>query len=82
MTVRSQLVPRIQAAGILQTARAAGIAPSVLCEWIHQKRNRRLGDEQIDAILRALDLNMEVTENARPDTQDRRGNPDRPGQRP
>lgn len=63
-TIRQQLAPLIRARGPLTVARAAKIAPSVLYEWLGAKRNRRLGDRQIDAIAQVLGVKITLSSKA------------------
>lgn len=64
MSIAQTLAPHIKKAGISQTARAAGIPRSTLSEWLAGKRNRRLGDRQLDAVCRALGITLTITEDS------------------
>ncbi len=62
MTIRNQLEPLIRQRGITQTAHDSGIPPSVLSEWLAGKRNRRLGDAQLEALAKTLGITITLKE--------------------
>jgi hypothetical protein len=52
--IRDQLSPLIRKYGVRTIAAATGIAHSTLFDWIHGRRGRRLGDQQLDTLALAL----------------------------
>jgi hypothetical protein len=58
VTIHEQLAPLIRAQGIRPVARATGIPVGALWEWLHGRRNRRMGDTQLDALARAVGVKI------------------------
>lgn len=57
-TLREQFEPRIRAAGIRATARAASVAPSTLSDWLAGRKDLTLGT--LERLAGALDVELAV----------------------
>jgi hypothetical protein len=72
MTLREQLMPLIRSVGVVKSATAAGISPSILSEWLAGKipagssRPRRLADDQLERLCAALGHSVRVESIATP----------------
>ena len=61
-TLRQQLEPRIRQAGLRRVANLSGVGASTICVWLRNAQNRRLGSEQLEAIAKAVDCEITITQ--------------------